>query len=169
MTHTMADVSKSVTFTAHELRGVFGTFPTGVVAVAGTVDGVRVGVAASSFTSVSLDPPLVSVAFDNTSTTWPVLRKSARLGISVLAEGQDLLCRQLAAKNADRFANASTTISDGGAVLFHGAVSWLEVELHDELQGGDHSIALLAVKAMHTFTGTHPLVFHGSGFRALAA
>jgi flavin reductase (DIM6/NTAB) family NADH-FMN oxidoreductase RutF len=66
-----------------QLRRVFGSFPSGVAAVAALVAGEPVGIAASSFTSVSLDPPLVSVCIAHTSTTWPVLRTASRLGVSI--------------------------------------------------------------------------------------
>src|SRR5918997_4998820 len=72
-----------------ELRRAYGCFPSGVTAICTLVDGAPDGMAASSFTSVSLDPPLVSVCVQNTSTTWPRLRHLPRLGVSVLAESQD--------------------------------------------------------------------------------
>jgi hypothetical protein len=63
------------------LRQAFGAFPSGVTAFCGLIDGVAEGMAASSFTSVSLDPPLVSVCVANTSTTWPKLARLDRLGV----------------------------------------------------------------------------------------
>lgn len=71
--------------TGDQLRRAFGCFPSGIT-VCALVDGTPVGMAASSFTSVSLAPPLVSVCIQHTSTTWPVLRNRPRLGLSVLAE-----------------------------------------------------------------------------------
>ncbi|HEX2744921.1 MAG TPA: flavin reductase, partial [Streptosporangiaceae bacterium] len=67
------------------LRHVFGAFPSGVAVVAAVVDNTPVGIAASSFTSVSLDPALVSLCIAHTSTTWPVLREVPRLGVSILS------------------------------------------------------------------------------------
>ena len=67
---------------AKRLREAFGVFPSGVVAVAAEVDGELVGLAASSFTSVSLEPPLVSFSIANTSKTWPTLRRAERLGLT---------------------------------------------------------------------------------------
>ena len=78
------------------LRDAFGAFPSGVVAVAASVKGQLTGIAASSFTSVSIDPPLVSFSISTTSSTWPLLREAGRLGISVLADHHDAVCRQLA-------------------------------------------------------------------------
>src|ERR1035438_8862664 len=88
-----------------ELRRVFGTFPTGVTSVAAFAVGIPLGLAASSFTSVSLDPPIVSVCIKHGSRTWPRLRAASRLGISVLGAHQEEASRRLAAPGDDRFAN----------------------------------------------------------------
>lgn len=81
------------------LRTAFGIFPTGVVAVAAEVEGQLTGLAASSFTSVSLAPPLVSVSIANTSRTWPRLRRAASLGVTVLADHHRGAARQLAGRS----------------------------------------------------------------------
>jgi len=81
------------------LRRVFGAFPTGVTALAAEVNGTPTGIAASSFTSVSLDPPIVSVCVAHSSTTWPMLRTADRLGVSVLGAHQAHAARQLAGPN----------------------------------------------------------------------
>ena len=65
------------------LRDAFGAFPSGVVAVAASVRGQLTGIAASSFTSVSIDPPLVSFSISTTSSTWPLLREADRMGTTV--------------------------------------------------------------------------------------
>src|ERR1035438_10603045 len=87
-----------------ELRRVFGTFPTGVTAVAAFAGGAPLGLAASSFTSVSLGPPFVSVCIAQSSRTWPRLREVPRLGISVLGAHQEDVSRRLAARGDDRLA-----------------------------------------------------------------
>ena len=94
------------------LREAFGHFPTGVIAIAAEVDGVRVGLAASTFVPVSLDPPLVSFCVQNTSTTWPKLKDLPFLGISVLGEAHDAAAKTLAAKTGDRFAGLETESTD---------------------------------------------------------
>ena len=85
------------------LRQAFGAFPCGVVAVAARVDDRQVGLAASSFTSVSLEPALVSFSVANTSSTWPVLRRAGHLGLSVLADHHGDVCTQLAGPADHRF------------------------------------------------------------------
>jgi flavin reductase (DIM6/NTAB) family NADH-FMN oxidoreductase RutF len=149
------------------LRRVLGAFPSGVTAVAAVVDGAPVGLAASSFTSVSLDPPLVSVCIAHASTTWPVLRGARRLGVSVLGADQEAAGRQLAARGADRFAALAWRSTGHGAVLLDGAAAWLECGIEAEVRAGDHDIVLLRVHDLDADHDVSPLVFHGSRFRRL--
>ncbi|MHA6758650.1 flavin reductase family protein [Streptacidiphilus sp. PAMC 29251] len=152
-----------------ELRRVFGAFPTGVTAIAALVDGVPVGLAASSFTSVSLDPPLVSVCVAHSSTTWPALRDRARLGVSVLGAHQERACRQLAARTGDRFAELDWRATPDGAVLVEDASAWLDCSVEQLIRAGDHDIVLLRVHELDADHAVPPLVFHASGFRRLEA
>ena len=128
--------------------------------------GAPVGLAASSFTSVSLHPPLVSVCIARSSTTWPLLRDAPRLGVSVLADDQDHLAVQLAAKDIDRFAGLRVSTTSDGAVLVDNSCLWLDCTLHSEFPAGDHEIALLEIHDLTTFDRP-PLVFHGSAYRQL--
>ena len=96
------------------LRSAFAAFPSGVVAVAAEVDGKPLGIAASSFTSVSLTPALVSFSVANTSATWPLLRAAGHLGLSVLADHHDAVCAQLAGPAEDRFRGAPVHDGQGG-------------------------------------------------------
>lgn len=154
---------------AVDLREAYGCFPSGVAAVCALAGGKPIGIAASSFVAVSLDPPLVSVCVQHTSTTWPRLRGAPRLGVSVLAEDQEGICRDLAAKGGDRFARVRWSAVDDGAVLVHGSALWLDCAVHREVEAGDHVLVLLAVHRLRVAPGVTPLVFHGSRFRRLAA
>ena len=152
------------------LRDAFGRFPSGVVSACARVDGAPVGMAMSSFTSVSLDPPLVLVCVDRASSTWPRLRDrpdGGRLGVSVLGEAHDATARQLASRTADRFAGLPLVDGEGGALFVGGAAAWLECSVESELPGGDHVVVLLRVHA-HRVLETGPLVFHGSTFTTVA-
>lgn len=154
---------------AVELRRAYGCFPSGVAAVCALRDAEPVGLAASSFTSISIEPPLVSVCIQLTSTTWPRLRSVDRIGISVLAETHDVACRALAAKNGRRFADLEWQATPAGAVFVVGATAWLECSVHSELPAGDHVIVLMRVHALRAEPDREPLVFHGSRFRRLTA
>ncbi len=133
-----------------------------------SVDGEPLGMAASSFTTVSVAPPLVSICVQNSSTTWPRLRRRERLGISVLAEHHGDACLSLSRKVGDRFAGVRWTELANGAVIVHEATAWLDCRLHSELPAGDHTIALLEICELSADPDTPPLVFHGSRFRRLA-
>jgi flavin reductase (DIM6/NTAB) family NADH-FMN oxidoreductase RutF len=152
-----------------DLRRVFGAFPTGVTALAALVDGEPVGMAASSFTSVSLDPPLVSVCVATASQTWPLLRRAPRIGVSVLSHRQEEASRRLAARGTDRFAGLAWYPTGDGAVLLAGASAWLDCSVDREIRAGDHEIVLLAVRGLDTDPAAPPLVFHASRYRRLAA
>jgi len=150
------------------LRQAFGCFPSGVAAVCGMRDGQPAGMAASSFTSVSLDPPLVSVCIARTSSTWPLLASLPTLGVSVLADHHADVAGALAAKTPDRFASVAWEATEAGAVLVHGATLWLECVVHDQLPAGDHDIVLLRILTLQTYPDVAPMVFHGSRYRQLA-
>lgn len=152
---------------AGTLRQAFGQFPSGVTAVCGMADGAPVGLAVSSFTSVSLEPPMVSVCLQLSSRTWARLRELPRLGLSVLGADQGALCRALAGPEQDRFTGCPWEAGEDGAVFLPGAVTWYSCTLRSEVPAGDHSIALLEVDRLWTQPAVEPLVFHGSRFRRL--
>lgn len=149
------------------LRRVFGAFPTGVTAIAALVDGVPVGLTANSFTAVSLDPPLLSVCVAHTSTTWPLLADSARLGVTVLSAEQERACTQLASRAGDRFAGLDWHATEDGAVLLDGSGAWYDTSIERQIRAGDHDIVLLRIRALDADHAVPPLVFHGSRFRRL--
>lgn len=151
------------------LREAFGHFPSGVIAVAAEVDGTLVGLAASTFVPVSLEPPLVSFCVQNSSTTWPKLKDLPVLGISVLGESHDAAARSLAAKTGDRFAGLETESTDRGAVFIHGTSVWLESAIEQLVPAGDHTIVVLRVHDITVHDDVSPIVFHRSTFRRLGS
>ncbi len=149
------------------LREAFGHFPSGVIAIAAEVDGVRVGLAASTFVPVSLDPPLVAFCVQNSSTTWPKLQGLPSLGISLLGESHDTAARTLAAKTGDRFEGLSTVSHESGALFIDGTAVWLHSTIEQEVPAGDHSIVILRVSRVTMRDEILPIVFHRSTFRRL--
>ncbi|MGO4145662.1 flavin reductase family protein [Paenarthrobacter sp. YAF11_1] len=151
------------------LRETFSCFPSGVAALSAEVGGQKEVLVASSFTvGVSMDPPLVMFAVQNSSTTWPLLRQADRIGISVLGNAHASACRQLAAKDrSGRFTGIDVLTTDGGAVLIGGSPVWFECSIHAEYAAGDHTVVLLEIKALYADKAVDPLVFQGSRFRQL--
>ncbi|PRY44623.1 flavin reductase family protein [Umezawaea tangerina] len=146
------------------LRAAFGAFPSGVVAVAARVDGEVVGLAASSFTSVSLDPPLVSFSIATTSRTWPVLRRADHLGVTVLADHHDTVARRLAGRADVRFHGLDLAVGDSGAVTLSDGVAWFDTTIHHHVEAGDHTIVLLRLHTAAHTDRSRPLVFHRGRF-----
>jgi len=150
------------------LREAFGVFPSGVVAVAAEVDGELTGLAASSFTSVSLEPPLVSFSVAATSRTWPTLRRAGHLGLSVLADHHGVVCRRLAGPVEHRFDGLAVTVTDDGAATLDEGLARFDCSIHQEVEAGDHVIVILQLHALEhggeQGTSASPLVFHRSGF-----
>jgi len=153
-----------------EVRAAFGRFPSGIAALCAEIDGVKTGLVATSFSvGVSYDPPLVLFSVQNSSSTWPVLRETGRLGVSILGSEHAGICMQLASRKGDRFANIETSSADGGAVFIHGSPLWMDCEIVSETPAGDHKIVLLEVKGLRVEDQAEPLIYHSAAFRNLAA
>lgn len=154
------------------LRRGFTLYPRGVMAVASLIDGARVGLAVSAFVSVSLDPPLMLICIDAESKTWPTLKTAAGIGVSVIAENQAWLGRQLASRRTDRFAGTTFEERASGALLLADSVARFECTIENETVAGDHLMVLLRVQSMDGDPSIEPLVWHDSAFagvRPLAA
>jgi flavin reductase (DIM6/NTAB) family NADH-FMN oxidoreductase RutF len=165
---TMHPLSTNQDLDATRLREAFGVFPSGVVAVAARVEGRLTGLAASSFTSISLDPPLVSVSVANSSKTWPTLRRATHLGLTILADHHGNVCRQLAGPVEERFTGLQTTITDDDAVTLDDGLAQFDCSIYREVEAGDHTIVLLRLHALEHGSHLEPLVFHRSAFGRLA-
>lgn len=147
------------------LRSVLRRVPTSVAVVAGIDDhGAPAGLAVGTFTSVSLDPPLVAFCPGAGSTSWPRIRPARRFAISVLAEDQRDICRVFAGKSADKFAGLDWHVSANGAPRLPGALAWVDCDLEVEHAAGDHTLVVGRVTAIEPGDGQVPLVFVGGQF-----
>ncbi|MFL1380807.1 flavin reductase family protein [Nocardiopsis protaetiae] len=108
-----------------------------VTVVTTLVEGVPHGATVSSFTSLSLDPPLVTVALDRRSALLRRIRTAERFGVNLLGHGQDDLALLFARRGSDRFGATAWHI-DRGLPRLDGAAGWLRCDLHRTVEGGDH-------------------------------
>ncbi|MET9970685.1 flavin reductase family protein [Streptomyces sp. NPDC006356] len=158
---------------AAHFRRTLGHFPTGVTVITSTgPHGEPVGMVCNSFTSVSLDPPLVLLCAAWSSTTWPLIRERGRFCVNVLDRDGEWLSRQFSGRSADRFAGVRWKPSDTGPQLTD-AVARLSCVIDTEHPAGDHSIVVSRVVGLTDSAGTaEPLVFHrgqyGSFVRSLS-
>jgi flavin reductase (DIM6/NTAB) family NADH-FMN oxidoreductase RutF len=144
-------------------RNVMGHFATGVTVVTATGPQGPTGMTANAVASLSLEPLLLLVCFDNGARTLPVVEESERFGVNVLAEGQDELARRFASKLGERekFEGVPHSLHDGIPVLA-GALAWVGCRLERLVPAGDHTIGIGAVTAAEA-GGGEPLVwFRGS-------
>jgi 3-hydroxy-9,10-secoandrosta-1,3,5(10)-triene-9,17-dione monooxygenase reductase component len=151
-------------------RAVMGHFATGVTVV--TVEGPDgpQGMTANAVCSLSLDPVLLLVCFDNAARTLPGIRARGRFGVNVLSTGQEHLARLFASKapEAEKFAGVAHSVHDGIPVL-DGALAWVGCELRELLPGGDHTIGIGEVCAAEAAPEERePLLWYRGGYGVLA-
>lgn len=150
---------------SHTFRSVLGHFPTGVAAITAVgADGAPVGMAVGSFTSVSLDPPLVAFLPDRGSTTFPRIRQAGSFCVNVLAGDQESVCRSFAAKGSDKYAGISWRPAGSGAPMIDGAVAWIDCDIDTIHDAGDHFIVVGRVRELKAETDRRPLLFFQGGY-----
>jgi flavin reductase (DIM6/NTAB) family NADH-FMN oxidoreductase RutF len=168
ITATYSHGLEAVSSNPSEIRSAFGAFPSGIAALCAEIDGEPTGLVASSFSvGVSYEPPLVLFSVQNSSTTWPVLRRSGRIGVSILGSDHARECYQLASRKGDRFAGVDLRITDRGALFIEDSSLWLDCEIYSETPAGDHTIVLLEVKSLKVSDDRDPLIYHSAAFRSL--
>ena len=149
------------------MREVLGHFASGVTVVTAlTADGPA-GFTCQSFSSLSLDPPLVAFAPARSSQTWPALRAIGRFCVNVLAEGQDAVSQNFARSGTDKFAGVPWTPSPHGSPVLDDVVAWIDGELWAEYDGGDHTIVVARVLDLGASADRRPLLFHRGSYGLL--
>src|SRR4051794_8132270 len=143
-------------------RAVMGNFVTGVTVVTAAGDSGPVGMTANAVASLSLDPLLLLVAFDNTARTLGVVRDRGRFGVNVLAAGQQELARLFASKAPEdaKFAGVAHSVHDGIPVI-DGTLAWVGCRLEQLVPGGDHTIGIGAVESAEAGDGRPLIWFRG--------
>lgn len=147
--------------TPERFRSVLSHWPTGV-SVVSTLDddGAPVGVVIGSFSSVSLDPPLVAFALKKASSSLDIIRRHSAFSVNVLSREQAPLVDAFCAGGPrDRFRDVRYHLSDAGLPRIHDAVAWIDARLETEHEGGDHMILIGRVTALDEGSAGSPLVF----------
>lgn len=149
-------------------RSVMGAFPTGVTVMTAAVGESRCGVTASSFNTVSLDPPLILWSLGLRAPSLGAFRAAGCFAVNVLSETQRDVALQFARPAADKFTGLDTFTGVTGAPLIRGALAHIECRVWARHPGGDHEIMLGEVVALGRSEG-RPLVFAGGAFHGLGA
>ncbi len=151
-------------FDAAELRRALGQYATGVTVVTTTLDGERFGMTANSFTSVSLNPPLVLWAAAQSSASMAAFEATDRFAVNVLASDQHHVSRQFATSGSDKFEGVRLAADD--PPLLEGAVAHFVCRRTQRVDAGDHVVFFGEIESFDS-PGGEPLVFH-AGFYRLA-
>ena len=146
-------------------RETLGHYPTGVAVVtAMTREGEPAGMVIGTFSSVSLDPPLIAFYPTTASRTFAQLREAPAFCVNVLASDQEPLCRQFATGGGHKFDGVSWRPGTLGAPILDGVVSWVECTYEDVRPAGDHYLVLGRVNELAVERSTLPLLFFQGGY-----
>lgn len=150
-----------------QLRKILAHVPTSITFIGGLDEEHQpAGMIVASFVGLSLDPPLLGVSIQNSSSTWPRLRDLTHLGISVLTWDHATAVPTLAGPSASRFDPVDWSVR-GTAVHLADASVHFTVRLREEIPAGDHLFAVLEVVEAEEKPAGSPLVFHASAFKHL--
>lgn len=138
-----------------ELRNALGAFVTGVTVITTREhSGNPRGFTANSFTSVSLDPPLILACIANSASSYPVFSEREHFAVNILAESQKDVSGVFASKRADKFDQVDWREEKTGSPIIAGAASWLDCTVHDRIPSGDHLILIGRVVSFGYTTDT---------------
>jgi flavin reductase (DIM6/NTAB) family NADH-FMN oxidoreductase RutF len=149
-------------------RRIFRRYPAGVVAI--TLDAGRgpAGFTATSLTSLSADPPLVSFSISQGASSWPHVRDASTFVVNFLGAHQESVAARFATSGVDRFAKPTkwTRLADGEPVLSDTA-GWLRARVRELVSAGDHVIVIAEVLQDALVDGHSPLVYHDGRYLSL--
>ncbi|MCO5100562.1 MAG: flavin reductase family protein [Burkholderiaceae bacterium] len=149
------------------LRRAFGCFPTGVTVVTTrAADGSFAGLTVNSYTSLSLDPPLVLWALGSRSASLRVFEAATHFAINILAEDQAWLSRRFATKSRDKFHGLGIRAGIEGVPLLDGCSAHIECRMHSAQPGGDHLLFVGKVERVDVLSRS-PLLYVGGRYRRI--
>ncbi|MFF7188170.1 flavin reductase family protein [Streptomyces sp. NPDC008222] len=150
------------------LRAVFRRHAAGVAVITARGDDGPVGFTATSLTSVSAEPPLVSFGIGLGASSWPAVSRAGHVGVHILGEHQEALAGVFARSGADRF-GASTSWREGpqGVPVLDGVLAWLVCRVVARVPAGDHRLVVAEVVRGDPSGAGRPLVYHQGRFNGL--
>lgn len=149
------------------MREVMGNFCSGITIITAMTPDGPTGFTCQSFTSLSLEPPLITFNPQLTSTTWPRIREVGTFCVNILAKETEHYSGAFARSGTDKFRGVEYDTSDLGHPILNGCLGWIECTLYAEHDGGDHTIVVGKVESMHARTDAEPLVFFRGKYATL--
>jgi flavin reductase (DIM6/NTAB) family NADH-FMN oxidoreductase RutF len=151
-------------FDSRDFRNVLGQFATGVTAVTAVNEGTPVGMAIGSFTSVSLDPPLVAFLPSKDSSSWLAIKAAGVFCVNVMALDQLEVCGVMASRSENKFEGVNWRPGPTGSPIIDGSVAYIDCEIETIHDGGDHDIVVGRVIEIGAGEDKEPLLFYKGGY-----
>lgn len=166
--NAQAQSAQTPSFDPIELRNVFGQFATGVTVITTVAeDGSLIGMAANSFSSVSLDPALISWSLDLNAPSLSAFQSHGHFAINIMGEDSKDLVMNFARPSDDKFADVAWTKGVQGLPLLDKAIAVFECRTHQTIRGGDHEVFIGEVLKFENRDNQSPLLFHQGSFAKL--
>jgi 3-hydroxy-9,10-secoandrosta-1,3,5(10)-triene-9,17-dione monooxygenase reductase component len=159
-------MTEQANLSPQRLRHILGHFATGLTVITAATEDGPAGFTCQSFSSLSLEPALVSFSPSRTSSTWPLLRRAGRFTVNILPAEHQHLAAQFARSGSDKFAGVDHSPSPLGNPVLDQALAWVDCELHREYDGGDHTIVVAAIRGLGARDDAEPLLFFKGGYYA---
>jgi len=156
-----------MTVDQHAFRAVLGRFATGVTIV--TAVGPRkrdVGITVTAFSSVSLEPPLVSICIDHSASVYNAMSKATSFVVNILSEGQEAIARRFSEPGPNRFDGIGFDRGQNGAVILMEVLGYVECSVVARHEAGDHDIIIGEVEVAMAEEGK-PLLYYRGGYAQL--
>ena len=155
---------------ARRFRDVLGSFASGITVVTTMSDGEPIGMTCQSFSSVSLDPPLVMFIPARTSRAWPLIQRSGHFCINILAADQEHVSNQMASRGTDKFAGVDfSPAAVTGSPVIEGTLAHLDCTVHAVHEGGDHYVVIGRVEHLEVQSDdaavSEPLLYFKGRYR----
>lgn len=157
---------------ARRFRDVLGQFASGVTVVTAMSNETPVGLTCQSFSSVSLDPPLVLFIPAKTSRAWPLIQRSGRFCVNFLGADQAELSNTMASRGTDKFADVKwSPAPTTGSPVLDGVLAHVDCTIHQVHEAGDHYVVIgrVAELAVHDDAAAEPLLFYAGQYRTTDA
>ncbi|MFE5707663.1 flavin reductase family protein [Rhodococcus koreensis] len=157
-------MTHSTTTISDRMRDVLGHFCSGITVITAQDSSGPIGFTCQSFSSLSLEPALVTFSPARTSTTWPKIREIGLFAVNVLADDHIDTSSAFARSGTDKFAGVSWAPGPNGSPILDGVVAWAECRLWAEYDGGDHTIVAAEVTELHAAGDKDPLLYYRSRY-----
>ena len=158
-----------ITIAPADFRKVLGSYPTGVCVITALDANDRpAGMVVGSFTSVSLDPPLVGFFPDKKSTSWPQIEAAGHFAVNIMGSDQTDVCRAVGAKGDEKFVGVEFTVSEHNLPVIANSLACIECRLYSVTEAGDHWFVLGEVLRLESTRDEDPMLFHRGRYGGFA-